>query len=128
MTKRVPTGKSLQTLFPGVAAEWDYERNGSLTPSDVVAGTSRKVWWVCDKGPDHRWEAVVVSRTRIKAGCPCCAGKKASVTNSLAALFPEVAETGPCCAGKKACASLAALPCRLRRSGITKRTRCGAMG
>ena len=91
MTKRVPTGKSLQTLFPGVAAEWDYERNGSLTPSDVVAGTSRKVWWVCDKGPDHRWEAVVVSRTRIKAGCPCCAGKKASVTNSLAALFPEVA-------------------------------------
>ena len=27
---------------------WDYEKNGDLKPSDVTAGSNRKVWWIKD--------------------------------------------------------------------------------
>ena len=26
--------------------EWDYEKNGSLTPKNVTAGSIKKVWWL----------------------------------------------------------------------------------
>jgi hypothetical protein len=56
----------------------------------VPQGTHQKVWWKCPKGPDHEWEAQV--KTRVKGnGCGYCAGQKASVTNSLASLYPEIA-------------------------------------
>ena len=35
---------SLQSLFPWVAAEWDYERNKG-TPAGVAAYSSKYVWW-----------------------------------------------------------------------------------
>ena len=89
--KKVSVTNSLATKSPEVAAQWDYEKNGDLTPSDVVAGSNKKFWWRCDKGPDHRWESTVSSRTNGGRGCPCCSNKKVSVTNSLAALFPKVA-------------------------------------
>jgi hypothetical protein len=40
----------LAATHPEVAAKWDYERNGDLTPEMVFAGTSDKVWWICDNG------------------------------------------------------------------------------
>ena len=43
------------------------------------------------EGPDHECEVVVYSRTYADHGCPCCAGKQVSVTNSLATLFPHIA-------------------------------------
>ena len=35
---------SLQSLFPEVAADWDYERNKG-TPADYAAHSHKKVWW-----------------------------------------------------------------------------------
>lgn len=35
----------LETLRPDLAKEWDYERNGSLTPSDITTGSGKIVWW-----------------------------------------------------------------------------------
>ena len=34
----------LATTDPEIANEWDYERNGNITPREVVR-TSRKVYW-----------------------------------------------------------------------------------
>lgn len=82
---------SLATLSPKVAAQWHPTKNGDTTPNDVVNGTPKKYWFTCDAGPDHEWEATVDSRTSKKSGCPCCDGKKLSVTNSLATLSPDVA-------------------------------------
>ena len=62
-----------------------------MTPDKVVAGSSRRHWWKCDKGPDHEWGATVSKRTSSKRGCPCCDGKKVSVTNSLASLHSKIA-------------------------------------
>ena len=50
------------------------------------------MWWKCNKGPDHEWEATVSNRTGRRSGCPFCDGKRVSVTNSLTTCFPEVAE------------------------------------
>jgi DNA-directed RNA polymerase subunit RPC12/RpoP len=76
--------------FPELAREWDYERNGDLKPSEVSAGSGRRVWWICPRGPDHRWRAKPNNRTR-GAGCPFCTNRRVSMTNSLATLFPNVA-------------------------------------
>jgi cytochrome c2 len=68
----------LATTNPELAKEWDTERNGGLTPKDVVAGTDRKVWWRCAKG--HEWKAGVYSRSNRKmpTGCPECAAAETS--------------------------------------------------
>ena len=83
--------KTLAKTAPHLVAEWHPTKNGKLTPDQVVAGSSRKVWWKCDKGPDHEWQAIIRTRTVRKYGCPYCAGRYPSVTNSLANLFPETA-------------------------------------
>ena len=88
--KRVSITNSLAVLFPEVGDQWDYEKNGTITPEDVLPGTHKRFWWKCPKGPDHEWEASVNARTQGNS-CPFCRGRKVSVTNSLATLHPELA-------------------------------------
>lgn len=61
----------LETLFPEIASEWDYERNAPKRPSDVLRGTARKYFWLCSSG--HSFEQSVLSRTGGGQGCPSCA-------------------------------------------------------
>src|SRR5262249_41800401 len=61
-------------------------------PSDVTAASTFKVWWKCNKGPDHEWQALVLSRTTLNTGCPFCCNKKLSVTNCLTTLNPKAAK------------------------------------
>lgn len=90
--KKVSVTNSLATRFPAIAAQLDPDRNGGPTAEQIVAGSNQKVWWRCPAGPDHVWRAAVNDRTRIGSGCPCCAGQRLSVTNSLGARFPAIAE------------------------------------
>ena len=60
----------LATTHPEIAAEWDYERNGELKPIDVVAGSSKRVWWRCPEG--HEWQAIVYRRKAGGGSCPVC--------------------------------------------------------
>ena len=83
--------RSLEAVAPAVAAQWHPTKNGDTTPADVVANSHKKFWFTCDAGPDHEWEAALYSRVSHGKGCPCCAGKKVSVTNSLASLKPAAA-------------------------------------
>lgn len=72
--KVLPGFNDLATVKPLIAAQWDAELNGALTPQMVTPGSRQKVWWKCPVG--HRWKAVVYSRTGAKAaGCPVCAGR-----------------------------------------------------
>ena len=85
-----PSENSLATQYPRLAAQWHPTRNEGLTPDDVVPGTTRKVWWVCEKG--HEWQASVASRTSRGNGCPYCAGKRLIAgENDLASKFPAIA-------------------------------------
>ncbi|SDY62568.1 Protein of unknown function [Geodermatophilus africanus] len=78
--------------FPKVAAQLDVARNGGRTPEEIVAATDEKLWWMCPVADDHRWRTKGYDRVRKNSGCPACAGRQASITNSLAARFPELAE------------------------------------
>lgn len=80
----------LKTVNPSLAAEWNYEKNGTLTPEDVSSGTHHKVWWRCSEG--HEWQAVVVSRAAGGYGCPCCSGwAVVKGVTDLATLRPDLA-------------------------------------
>ena len=81
---------NLEYLAPKLATEFDLAANDT-TPDLVVATSSKKVWWECPLGPDHRWPASPLNRYGNGHGCPYCAVKLPSVTNSLASLFPEIA-------------------------------------
>ena len=85
-----PARTDLATVAPAVAAQWHPAKNGTLTPQDVLPGTTRKVWWLCEKG--HVWQASVYARALRGAECPYCAGKRVQPgENDLATLYPEIA-------------------------------------
>lgn len=61
----------LSTTMPEIAAQWDYEKNGALSPEMIAAGSNNRIWWRCYQG--HSWQAPVYSR-KAGNGCPYCAG------------------------------------------------------
>lgn len=76
--------------YPRLAAEWDLEKNGTLSPEEVTASSNHKVWWLCDKG--HSYSASVQGRTRNGNGCPYCVNRKVlQGFNDLATTCPVVA-------------------------------------
>ena len=78
----------LQTVNPIVAEEWDCEKNGDLTPTDVSPYSHKKIWWKCKNG--HEWQAAVSKRT-LGQNCPFCSGKKAwQGYNDLSITNPEL--------------------------------------
>lgn len=90
--KRVLSGfNDLSTMFPVIAAEWDYEKNAPLTPDAIQAHSGRRVWWKCSLG--HSWPAAISNRTYREGSCPFCARKRPHVKpgfNDLATTNPEI--------------------------------------
>jgi hypothetical protein len=87
--KILPGWNDLETLFPELAKEWNYQANSPVTPADVTAGSGRKVAWICPEG--HPFIASIANRRRT--GCPVCVGQTVLVgVNDLASVNPELAE------------------------------------
>ena len=63
----------LASQNPVLAAQWDTERNGTLTPQQVTLTSNRKAWWICEKG--HSFQAVIASSANGTA-CPYCTNRK----------------------------------------------------
>ena len=59
----------VKTLYPLLAQQWDSKKNDKL-PSEVMYGSAKKVWWICDKG--HSFCQEVRLRTQRGHGCPVC--------------------------------------------------------
>ena len=73
--QKVQKGENdLASQLPSLAKQWHPVKNKGLLPSDVVVGSQRKVWWLCDKA--HEWQAAINSRVRGN-GCPYCSGRRA---------------------------------------------------
>ena len=86
--QRVAVGvNALSDTHPHVAAQWHPVRNGTLTPSDVVAGSDRYVWWRCSAQHEHRSKI----HSRVSAGCLVCRGRIHRAGSNLAEAYPEVA-------------------------------------
>lgn len=66
------------------------KKNKEIDLDKITLGSSKKVWWKCDKG--HEWDACVVNRNR-GTGCPYCSGRKViSGINDLATINPILAK------------------------------------
>lgn len=80
----------LQTTNPSLASEWNYKRNGDISPENILPNSNKKVWWQCQNG--HEWQAVVYTRNK-GIGCPYCAGQL-SITgyNDLQTINPTIAQ------------------------------------
>ncbi len=93
--KAVSGVNDLKTLHPQIAAEWDYEKNGSLRPENCTCRSGKKVWWICEY--EHSWDATIASRVgnpqkgQLGSGCPYCSGRKAiKGQNDLMTVYPEL--------------------------------------
>ncbi len=71
--------------------EWDYDKN-DISPNEVTKRSSRKVWWICEKG--HSYESSISGRTGDrKRGCPYCANQKVlKGFNDLETINPRLAK------------------------------------
>ena len=88
--------KSLSDAFPELAAQWDYELNGTLTPESVSYGSQLKVWWKCPVC-GHSYQKKIGNRTAPakrkteSVKCPICLGRIIIPGyNSLKARYPEI--------------------------------------
>lgn len=94
----------LQTFYPHIAKEWNYEKNkGRIdekgrdisTPNKVSTVSGLTVWWKCSRG--HEWQTRVSERTKRGEGCPYCSGRKVIIGETdLETLFPEIAKEWDC--------------------------------
>ena len=64
----------LETRYPEIAKEWDYERNSPVVPSDIMPGSKNKFYFKCIKG--HSYLCSVANRTSGVGGCPYCAHQR----------------------------------------------------
>ena len=80
---------SLMESNPELAREWHTTKNGDLKPTDVTAGSNKKVWWLCQEC-GQEWQATISNRSRGH-GCPYCAGRLPIVGETdLATVNPEL--------------------------------------
>ncbi len=67
------TDSSLLEQYPEICAEWNYTKNGSLTPNMFHSGSNEKVWWICHKC-GYEWLTAICERTgHDHTNCPKCA-------------------------------------------------------
>jgi len=67
----IPGTSDLKTLRPELAAEWDFNKNGTLMPEHITAQANIHVWWICSQ--NHSYRARVSGRF-YGNGCPFCGG------------------------------------------------------
>ncbi len=91
----LPGFNDLESQFPNIAKEWNYEKNGDLKPNNITALNGKKVSWICPKG--HHYDASIRSRTKLHSGCPICSGQKPDKgKNDFETLFPNLAKEWDC--------------------------------
>jgi plastocyanin len=86
MGREVLTGfNDLATEYPSIAKEIV-----NLNPKKIFARSEKIADWRCKKG--HSWRASISNRTRLKSGCPFCAGQKVIVGETdILTTHPEIA-------------------------------------
>lgn len=86
--KTVTKENSLELNFKSLISEWDFDKN-KISPNEISYGSSKKVWWRCEKG--HSFDMSPKTRTRkgMEQNCPYCSNRRIDNTNSIRILKPE---------------------------------------
>lgn len=86
---------NLSVQRPNLALEWNYEKNGNLTPNMVPISATIKVWWICSNSNNcgcHQWQASLQKRIVRGDGCGFCSGRYACKHKNLLILRPDIAK------------------------------------
>ena len=81
----VSDANRLSANRPGIAREWDFDKN-ELTPYDVSVSSHKRSWWRCSDG--HSWQAIINNRSRGH-GCPKCAQRTSKIEGRFIEAFTE---------------------------------------
>lgn len=81
---------SIAVKYPNLLSEWS-DKNLPLTPKNISAHNSKKVWWKCLKCFEH-YEASVFSRTKKGTACPYCSNRKINSKNNFLITHPNFIE------------------------------------
>ena len=76
----MPGVDDLETLYPELAKEWDYEKNEGILPSQIRPYSNKKYYWICP-ACGNSYPSYPGSRVK-GSGCPDCAHKKIGKKNS----------------------------------------------
>lgn len=78
-----------ETKFPEQSLTWDYMKNNGKLPSEVVYGSNKKVWWICEEGHSKMMSPKV--RSMIQ-GCGICYGRVLNGVNDFATTHSNLLE------------------------------------
>lgn len=76
----MPGVDDLETLYPDISKEWDYEKNKDTLPSQVKPHSNKKYYWICPQC-GKSYETTPGNRVN-GSGCPECARIKIGIKNS----------------------------------------------
>lgn len=86
--KILHNNNSFADMYPDFLSEWS--NTNIVDPKEITRIYSKKIWWVCGIC-DYEWNALIYKRIN-GCGCPACAGRTTTNSNSLKALYPEVSK------------------------------------
>lgn len=70
--QKVLSGENdLEALFPDIAKEWNYVKNGDIKPNQIRPQTNKKYWWKC-RNCGYEWQTSPSHRV-MGRNCPRCA-------------------------------------------------------
>ena len=76
----MPGIDDLETKYPKIAKEWDYENNNGVLPSQIKPFSNQRYYWRC---PECGNSYPAYPGNRIKgSGCPKCAHKRTGEKNA----------------------------------------------
>jgi DNA-directed RNA polymerase subunit RPC12/RpoP len=80
---------SMRSTHPNLTAELHPTKNGDVTPDNLIAGSDKRLIWVCAECSGE-WEATLNNRTSNLSGCPMCTKKtQRELFNIVTKLFPD---------------------------------------
>jgi hypothetical protein len=85
---RIVTHLNSLSNYPEIVKQI-HPKNGSIDFEKIARFSHKKLWWKCSNG--HEWKAEVASRVSGQ-GCPFCNGRRPTLNNNLAVVFPEIAK------------------------------------
>ncbi len=97
---KIVSSNCLSTTHPHLIKEWHPEKNGKLTPDDVLSGSHTKIWWQCLKNSKHpSWRVDIRNRAIKNSGCPECwptpqSKEELTILFELKWIFDSIKSTG----------------------------------
>lgn len=78
---------SLEKTHPFISQLWHPSLNGNMKPFHYTKNSSKRVWWICDKG--HEYQSRITDKSEE---CLVCTNKVVHVSNCLATTHPQLAK------------------------------------